>query len=141
MMHHSQTDERTKKITRRLDLHTLTACSIIGLALAGCTSPSANNSADETTSQLDPLTCYIDGDETVDVATVTLRCGGGVTTSVDLKSSAQEHVGDWVITKTSVGASNIGSSIVKIHATNEIQTCTYYRDMADPPEKTTKDCQ
>lgn len=125
----------------RPPLHILAACSVIGLTLAGCTNPSVNNGADKTTSQLDPLTCYIDGDETVDVAAVTLRCGGGISTKVDLKSGTQEHLVDWVVAKTSVGASPIGSSIVKIHTTNETQSCTYYRDMADPPEKTTKDCQ
>lgn len=134
---------------------TLTAGSLLALALVGCTqiapdpapapvpsdAPSAAPAA-----TLDPLTCYIFGDSSIKAPAVVLQCGGDTAVTVDLtKTSSSEELDlpvlDWVITGASRGTSGIGSSVVRVHATNGERSCVYQRDMADDAETTTKTCR
>lgn len=136
---------------------TLAAGSLLALALVGCTqiaptptpapapvpsdAPSAAPAA-----TLDPLTCYIFGDSSIKAPAVVLQCGGGTAVTVDLtKASSSAELDlpvlDWVITSASRGTSDIGSSIVRVHATNGERSCVYERDMADDAETTTKTCR
>lgn len=122
-------------------IRALAVYALASLALSGCTAASSEHASGPSAGILDPLTCYLDGDDTVDTTMVTLRCGG-MATSVDLTATnAKMAIADWTVANTSVGVSSIGSSIVRVHTTKNEHTCTYYRDMADQPEMTKTDCQ
>ncbi|KIA73453.1 hypothetical protein ANMWB30_23800 [Arthrobacter sp. MWB30] len=113
--------------------------------LGGCT-PAAQPVEQTTSASVDPLTCYIAGSTTGTAPeNVTLTCGGGVTALVGITDAgAPAHdapLGDWTISTTATGTSDIGSTIVRIFTTHADQECTYYRDMAEPARNTTVDCR
>ena len=130
-------------------VRSLAVGSLLVLPLAGCVQsdlPSPSGGA--ANEVLDPLTCYIAGDVSVDTPGVTLRCGGGNAVEVDLGeadvSTPAVEVGkpvlDWVVTRASKGTSSHGSSIVRVHVEGGESRCVYYRDMAETPENTTTSC-
>ncbi len=111
------------------------------VALSGC----ATSAAAQTS--VDPLTCYIDNaGPSVEPDGVELRCGGGVNAAIELtdaqpSTDPSTSVGEWEVTRATVGTSESGSAIVRVFTENSGQSCTYYRDLADPAQNSSRDCK
>lgn len=96
--------------------------------------------------RIDALTCYIAGDSTLPTHEITLKCGGGDSLEIDVSNATptvnlQGKIGDMDVTTASIGTSILGSIIVNIQTTGSTGDCSYSRDMANPPQATTVDCQ
>lgn len=120
-----------------------TVAPLLGLMVlvSGCATSAAAQSS------VDPLTCYIDSDgPSIAPEAVTLRCGGGIEAKIDLTDAKPStdpatSIGEWDVTRASVGTSKVGSAIVRVFTEQGGESCIYHRDLADPAQASSTECR